>query len=222
MWCPVCKNEYVEGVTHCPDCDVDLVEELAEEDAEKIKVPEDYEFPEDFDPREVLAAAAALSQQEPKEKPELVRTYKSPEERYSDMYSSAWTFLILGMAGTAFSILCLLGLIKLPVHEFVLFVMTFLFVIFILVGIISFQSAKKLKGSIASENDFVDEVISWYRSTGAKSAAFETLDLTQPEELLYFQRSELIRTLLKEQFPQIDQALLEKLTDDFCEENYSE
>ncbi|MCR4690840.1 MAG: hypothetical protein K5739_05825 [Lachnospiraceae bacterium] len=28
MWCPVCKNEYREGFTHCPDCDVDLVESL--------------------------------------------------------------------------------------------------------------------------------------------------------------------------------------------------
>ncbi|MCR5418107.1 MAG: hypothetical protein K6E84_04255 [Lachnospiraceae bacterium] len=28
MWCPKCKNEYREGFTHCPDCDVDLVESL--------------------------------------------------------------------------------------------------------------------------------------------------------------------------------------------------
>lgn len=27
-WCPVCKNEYKEGYTHCSDCDVDLVESL--------------------------------------------------------------------------------------------------------------------------------------------------------------------------------------------------
>lgn len=27
-WCPVCKNEYREGFTHCNDCDVDLVESL--------------------------------------------------------------------------------------------------------------------------------------------------------------------------------------------------
>ena len=30
-WCPVCKNEYIEGKTHCPDCDADLVDELSEE-----------------------------------------------------------------------------------------------------------------------------------------------------------------------------------------------
>jgi hypothetical protein len=29
VFCPECRCEYVEGVTHCPDCDVDLVEKLA-------------------------------------------------------------------------------------------------------------------------------------------------------------------------------------------------
>lgn len=30
-WCPKCKNEYVEGITVCPDCDTELVDELPEE-----------------------------------------------------------------------------------------------------------------------------------------------------------------------------------------------
>ncbi|MCR5337047.1 MAG: hypothetical protein K6E75_00680 [Lachnospiraceae bacterium] len=30
MICPICKNEYREGFTHCPDCDVDLVDSLDE------------------------------------------------------------------------------------------------------------------------------------------------------------------------------------------------
>ena len=30
-WCPNCKNEYREGVTTCPDCDIELVDELPED-----------------------------------------------------------------------------------------------------------------------------------------------------------------------------------------------
>jgi hypothetical protein len=28
MFCPNCKSEFIEGIGHCPDCDVDLVSEL--------------------------------------------------------------------------------------------------------------------------------------------------------------------------------------------------
>ncbi len=31
MWCPKCKNEYIDGITTCVDCGCDLVEELPEE-----------------------------------------------------------------------------------------------------------------------------------------------------------------------------------------------
>jgi hypothetical protein len=30
-YCPKCRFEYVEGIERCPDCDVDLVDELAPE-----------------------------------------------------------------------------------------------------------------------------------------------------------------------------------------------
>jgi len=34
MFCPICKAEYREGITHCPDCDVDLVEKIPAENME--------------------------------------------------------------------------------------------------------------------------------------------------------------------------------------------
>lgn len=37
-WCPKCKNEYVEGITTCAECNVDLVEELPEEYDEVMPV----------------------------------------------------------------------------------------------------------------------------------------------------------------------------------------
>lgn len=37
-WCPKCRNEYVEGITTCAECGVDLVDELPEEMDENMPV----------------------------------------------------------------------------------------------------------------------------------------------------------------------------------------
>lgn len=39
MWCPKCRNEYINGVTTCVDCGCDLVEELPEEIDENEPLP---------------------------------------------------------------------------------------------------------------------------------------------------------------------------------------
>ena len=38
-WCPKCKNEYVEGILICPDCEIDLVDELPEDTDENMPIP---------------------------------------------------------------------------------------------------------------------------------------------------------------------------------------
>lgn len=47
-WCPKCKNEYVDGFTHCPDCDVDLVDVLREEEELKYIPAETFENVEEI------------------------------------------------------------------------------------------------------------------------------------------------------------------------------
>ncbi|MCI8374002.1 MAG: tetraspanin family protein [Lachnospiraceae bacterium] len=207
-WCPKCKNEYREGITHCPDCDVDLVEVLLQE--ESVEVPEDYEFPKDFDPSAILEG--------PKEKPALVKPYRSPEERYADMRSSAWTFLSVGSVGFVVMLLALMGILSFPFHDFALIVMLLLFIAFLIVGILSFQNAKKLKSMASIEHAFIERITDWYHSEGLHLEAVTALDATMPEELFYLQKYEAVSNLIQEHFPDISEELLNKLASDFCEE----
>ncbi len=212
-WCPKCKNEYRKGITHCPDCDVDLVEELLPEEEETVEIPEDYEFPEDFDPGAVLEG--------PREKPAYVKAYRSPEERCADMRSSAWTFSAVGGVGFVVMLLALMGILSFPFHNFALIVMLLLFAGFFVGGIVSFGSAKKLQGLAASEHAFIEKITDWYHSEGMHSESVAALDTSLPEELFYLRKYEAVSQLIREHFPEIQEDLLNKLASDFCEENES-
>ncbi len=41
MFCPVCKAEYREGITHCPECDDDLVSSLPDKTRESDALRDD-------------------------------------------------------------------------------------------------------------------------------------------------------------------------------------
>jgi len=209
-WCPKCRNEYVAGRTHCPDCDVDLVEELLPEQEETVDIPEDFEFPEDFDPGTILEGA--------KEKPAHVKPYKSPEERYADMRSSAWTFLLVGGVGFITILLALIGVYTLPFHDFALYVMLLLFAAFLLLGISSLKNCGKLKALAASENARIEEITAWYHTEGIHTEAIASLDSSLPEEIFYLQKYQAVCEIIKEHFPETAEDLLNKLASDFCEE----
>ena len=209
-WCPKCRNEYVEGKTHCPDCDVDLVEELSFE-KEEILPPEDYEFPEDFRPEEVLNG--------PKERPKPVRTYKSPEERYKDARSSAGSFLLVGGAGFILMILALAGILSFPFHDFALISMLIFFGVFLGIGVFSLKNSRKIRESMEEERTFVEKVSSWFETQGKHQERIKAVPSDLPEEIRYFELYDAVRRTLTERFPEMDEALLDKLTSDFCEEN---
>ncbi len=207
-WCPKCRNEYVEGKTHCPDCDVDLVEELG---PEEVHLPrKDYEFPEDFRPEEVLEG--------PEERPKPARTYKSPEERYKDARSSAGSFLLVGGAGFILMALALAGILSLPFHNFALISMLLFFVVFLCIGVFSLKNSRKIRESMEAENAFVEKVKTWYQEEGAVRERIQSVPSDLPEEIRYFQLYDAVRQTLAEQFPEMEEALLDKLTSDFCEE----
>ncbi len=207
-WCPVCKSEYVEGKTHCPDCDVDLVDELPAEQPEEEKVPTlSAEEAADIRARRVAASQA--------------RTYTSAREKQSENRSSAWTFLIVGGIGLVVITLALLGVVKLPLNTFSLAVMEVIFVIFLIIAALSFRKAMKLMDDIAREDTLDEKVQTWMRENLAREELLADVDADTTEELQYFMVSEEIRRRLMLQFPEIEDAYADELTENYYNELFS-
>lgn len=210
-WCPICKNEYVEGKTHCPDCDVDLVEELTEteiagEEEEPPYIPTREELEE-------LAARRAAAAH--------MNTYTSAKSRHSETTSSAWTFLAVGGIGFAVITLALLGVINLPLNMFSLAVMEVIFFIFLIVAGISFKNAMKMLDEISKEEDLETRIRAWAKEHLIAAELTAELEDDTTEEMKYFAVSELIRDRLMHTFPEVDDAYAEELTENFYNELFS-
>jgi hypothetical protein len=95
--------------------------------------------------------------------------------------------------------------------------MTGLFIIFLIIGALSYRSAGKMKNTIQEENALIDGIKNWYQTEGCKDLSLPPADDMESEEIRYLQRYEALRMLLREHFPDTDEALLDKLASDFCE-----
>lgn len=208
-WCPICKNEYIEGKTHCPDCDADLVDELTQEvpqQAKEISASDQEELSE-------IAARAAAARQ--------MNTHVSARERHSETKSSAWTFLIVGSIGFLIITLSLAGVIVLPFNTFSLAVMEGLFLIFLIVAGISFKNAMKMLDDISREDDLECRIRAWAAGHLTVESLTSDIEENLSEEMKYFTVSEIIRERLMSSFPEVDDAYAEELTETFYNELFS-
>lgn len=214
-FCPKCKSEYINGRTHCADCGTALVESLEDimEEANDT-VPENApisEIPDEF--------SEENDEQEPETKPERVRNFISKKEKYKDYQSTGIMFIVVAVIGIAVITLNLLGIISVfrtGGASAVLFycVMYAMFIIFAFVGMNSFKNAAGIKAASVNEENFLQELNS-YIDTNINASVFDSVDTDGiSQEELYFRRTELIRTMLSEKYPDIDPGLLEQTIDE--------
>ena len=217
-WCPICKNEYREGIRLCAECQVELVDHLEEEQDTEIERQEKLA-------RLHAMLAAEREEQETeddaKDEPVTYHTYQSSAAKAEDNRTSAYTLLFVGILGFVLVILVFTGVIPLfqnaeTTRYFVCGVMGALFVLFIVFGVVSMRNSKILLVQAQSENSLLSELTKWCRENmTAEQIDRGLFDEVMSDEQKYFKRTDKMKEIINNKFLNLDQGLLEHFVDEY-------
>ncbi len=125
--------------------------------------------------------------------------------------------LVVGILGMLVMILGITGVLPLNIGNPYMFygVMSAVFILFIVMGVVSMRNAKLFEKKAESENSLVDTLLKWSEEnlTAEKIDAQIENAADTPEEALYYKRFEVIRSQMNHQFMNLDQQMLENLID---------
>jgi uncharacterized membrane protein YvbJ len=211
MWCPKCKQEYVNGVTNCPDCGVSLVDQLQEENR-MINDDEDADMPAS----NCFTCGSSGS-----------HAFIKKDATYEDTKSTAYTFLIIGIIGIIALVLIGLDIIHLNMESYMKIlmniVMGILFVIFITIGFIYQRRLKTLKEEINQENSLTEEILEWFLANHPASDIDAVIgDTSKKEEQLFFARYEVMMKLLKKKYPELEESYADHMIEELYDRLYHE
>lgn len=146
--------------------------------------------------------------------------YVNHAERAEDNRTSAYVLLMVG--GIGFILIVLYFFDLLPIHRLVgnkymiSGVMGALFLLFFIMGIVSLRNYRVLKKKAKKEDNLTEQIQKWCMENLQKDSMDERLSFEEDtsEELKYFPRFELMKTMVKKQFMNLDEAYLERLMDE--------
>lgn len=207
-WCPKCKNEYREGITVCADCGCELVAEEPKE----VKIPTTEEILNGNLSDEQKELRASLN----------ASVYKKSADKAEDNKSSAWTLLVVGGIGMLAMLLGMAGLLPFRLGNPFMFygVMSAVFIIFIIMGIVSMKNAKVYAEQAETENTLFETMKQWCEAHLKADEIDARLDVEAEDlqelsdEVLYFKRYEKLKEVLNDQFMNLDQDFLDNFLDE--------
>lgn len=156
------------------------------------------------------------------------KSYVKKSEQYENINSSAISLFVVGVLVLAALILQTTGTLHIPIlnsaNPVMLIVLTALAIACIIGGLLSFRQASRIKADIADENKQTENILEWFSKEYTSEQIDTQLSMDIPDmlistlspEVLSIYRMEKIKTLLSNQYTNLDSAYLEYL----CEELY--
>lgn len=145
--------------------------------------------------------------------------YNDSQNSADDNRSSGWVLLIVGFIGIVAVILGITGVIPVKFGNPYLFygVLCAIFILFLVMGGVSFANAKKYESRAKGEKTLKDSICKWAKANlKADEIDKEIYNIElESNEILYFKRSKIILDKLNEQFVNLDPQFIEKFVDDY-------
>lgn len=148
------------------------------------------------------------------------KTYIKKADEYKDVKTSGITFIIFGLIGILYLVLCRLEVIPLTYNEIVLILLLCMFMSFVVYGFSSVIRSKKIKGQIAEEETLTSKIKLWLGENITDGIINNWKDgsVTEEEnELIIISK---INEELKANYPEIDKSYLEMVADEYFNENF--
>jgi len=222
-WCPKCRNEYIEGITICKDCNEPLVSSLEEfdksfaqnQDSDNHDIwsdeeSENYNENEDVNQKQNTLLTGAS------------HAYVKKEDKYKDLLSSAYTLLIVGFGGLVALLLVVTNIINLhlaaPGKYITYSGIGALLVIFVVIGLHSLRSSKKLAKEADAENQLTADILEWFNKNITPDLIENGITDEIGEEMKYFKYIENIKEIISKAYGDLNEAYLDKLAEDIYQE----
>ena len=219
-WCPICKNEYREGIKLCAECQVELVDHLEDEEEQDAETKRQEKIAR-------LHAMIAAEQEEQEaedgagDEPVVYHAYRNSAAKAEDNRTSAYTLFFVGILGFVLVVLVFTGAIPLlqsaeTTRYFVCGIMGALFVLFIVFGVVSMRDSKILLVQAQSEDSLLSELTKWCgENLTAEQIDGGLFEEEMSDEQKYFKRTDKMKAIINDKFLNLDQGILEHFVDEY-------
>lgn len=157
--------------------------------------------------------------------------YVKKIDKYQDLYSSSFTFFLVGSIGIIVLLLDFFGIISFSFapNSKILFyiVMLALFLGFLVIGFNTGRNAKSVKKQIGEEITATNEIINWFIENYTKEKIDSEIKLDESSlgeklssEEEYFNREDYIKKILHEKLENLDELFVEQLTEEIYKKYY--